>query len=138
MKKLSNPGPRYIPTCERVDAQGRRLEEEDSVRFARLGPMPRYVHRPLPGLNVARIRERMHLTQRNFARRFGIPLNTLRHWEDGTRRPRGAALVLLHVIRYQPVAVDRALKNARLGTIYSSQQSMLDSLTMRPPSMRAR
>jgi hypothetical protein len=36
-------------------------------------------------------------------------VETLRHWERGDRKPRGAALVLLHVIARDPRAVIRAL-----------------------------
>ena len=66
-------------------------------------------YKPLP-VNVVALRQRLNLTQVQFARRFGFPVGTLRHWENGTRRPRGAALVLLHVIRRDPGAVMRALR----------------------------
>ena len=55
------------------------------------------------------IRVRTQLTRPQFARCFGIPVETLRHWERGDRKPRGAALVLLHVLRRDPRAVIRAL-----------------------------
>lgn len=64
-----------------------------------------------PGpIDVTRVRKRTGMTQRLFARRFGIPVATLRHWERGDRRPRGAALVLLHVIDRNPKAVLAALQ----------------------------
>jgi hypothetical protein len=44
-------------------------------------------------INVRAIRERMNLTQRQFAGRFGFPVATLRHWERGNRKPAGTALV---------------------------------------------
>ena len=49
-------------------------------------------------LDVRALRERMRLTQREFAGWFGFPLGTLKHWERGSRRPTGTALVLLSVI----------------------------------------
>ena len=55
-------------------------------------------------LDVRAIRLKLGLTQRLFAGVFAIPLATLRHWERGNRRPAGAALVLLHVIRAHPRA----------------------------------
>ena len=58
---------------------------------------------PLP--DIAALRLRMNLRQADFARCFGFPLTTLRHWEQGTRKPAGAALVLLHVISRHPRAV---------------------------------
>lgn len=58
---------------------------------------------PLP--DVAAIRLRMNFTQADFASCFGFPLATLRHWEQGTREPAGAALVLLNVIARHPRVV---------------------------------
>jgi len=60
-------------------------------------------------VNVAGLRQRMGLTQEQFAARFGFSVATLRHWERGDRNPRGAALVLLNVIERDPNAVMRAL-----------------------------
>ena len=65
--------------------------------------------RPEP-INVLDIRERMGISQSQFARMFGIALGTLRHWEHGERRPRGPSMVLLHVLAREPQAVLRALR----------------------------
>ena len=64
-------------------------------------------------VDVAALRKRTHMTQAGFAARFGFPVATLRHWEQGTRKPRGAALVLLNVIQHNPVLVLRALEKPR-------------------------
>jgi putative transcriptional regulator len=61
-------------------------------------------------VDVAHLRKRMGMTQAQFARRFGFPVATLRHWEHGDRKPAGAALVLLNVIDRNPRAVLDALK----------------------------
>ena len=66
------------------------------------------VYQPVP-VNVAGLRQRMGLTQEQFAARFGFSVATLRHWERGDRNPQGAALVLLNVIDRDPNAVMRAL-----------------------------
>jgi putative transcriptional regulator len=60
-------------------------------------------------MDVRSIRAQAKMTKAQFARCFGIPAETLRHWERGDRKPRGAALVLLHVIARDPRAVIRAL-----------------------------
>ncbi len=60
-------------------------------------------------VNVAQLRERLGLTQEQFAARFGFSVATLRHWERGDRRPTGASLVLLNVIERNPKAVLAAL-----------------------------
>lgn len=49
-------------------------------------------------VDVFALRQRMGMTQEQFAARFGFSLATLRHWERGDRSPRGASLVLLNVI----------------------------------------
>ena len=55
------------------------------------------------------IRERLGLTQREFARQFEIALGTLRDWEQGARRPDSAAKAYLRVIEKNPDAVREAL-----------------------------
>lgn len=60
-------------------------------------------------IDVQALRNRIGLTQEQFAAKFGISLGTLRHWERGDRRPHGPALVLLRVIEKEDRAVLRAL-----------------------------
>jgi putative transcriptional regulator len=60
-------------------------------------------------IDVRAIREKLGLSQEEFALRFGFSLGTVRHWEQGRRYPDGAARVLLTVIDRQPKAVDEAL-----------------------------
>lgn len=55
------------------------------------------------------IRRRLRLSQERFAGRFGVPLGTLRDWEQGVRTPDTAARTLLRVIEHDPAAVLRAL-----------------------------
>ena len=61
-------------------------------------------------VDVRSLRRRLGMSQTVFARRFGLSLATLRHWEHGERRPSGAALTLLNVIDRQPRAVLIALR----------------------------
>lgn len=55
-------------------------------------------------IDVVALRTRMGMSQELFARRFGFPVATLRHWERGDRKPRGTARVLLQVIAHNPRA----------------------------------
>jgi putative transcriptional regulator len=66
-------------------------------------------HTP-PSVDVAHLRKRIGMTQTQFAKRFGFPVATLRHWERGDRKPRGASLALLNVIARYPRIVMDALK----------------------------
>jgi len=60
---------------------------------------------------VRALRQRLNLTQEEFARRFHLPLGTVRDWEQGAHRPDKAAQVLLTVIAKDPDAVARALES---------------------------
>jgi putative transcriptional regulator len=55
--------------------------------------------------NVSSIRRHLGLTQEKFAELLGISPATLRNWEQGRRRPEGAARVLLCVAAKYPRAV---------------------------------
>jgi putative transcriptional regulator len=61
-------------------------------------------------VDVCSLRQRLCLTQEQFAARFGFSVATLRHWERGDRSPSGASLVLLNVIDRNPGAVLQALQ----------------------------
>lgn len=60
-------------------------------------------------VDVKKIRERLGLSQEEFALRFGFSIGTLRHWEQGRRFPEGPARTYLKVIDREPEAVERAL-----------------------------
>jgi len=60
-------------------------------------------------IDVSAIRSRLGMTQAEFAACFGFSLDTLRHWEQRTRRPDGAARAYLTVIARAPDAVQAAL-----------------------------
>ena len=49
-------------------------------------------------MDVAKIRRKTRLTQKEFSESFSIPLSTLRQWEQGQRVPRGPAQALLKII----------------------------------------
>lgn len=48
------------------------------------------------------IRARTKLTQAEFAARIGVPIETVRNWEQGKRSPRGPARALLKMIDRAP------------------------------------
>ena len=60
-------------------------------------------------IDVKAVRRKLGLSQQSFAARFGISTATVRNWEQGRRRPEGAARVLLTIIDKEPAAVRRAL-----------------------------
>lgn len=92
---------------------GRELIESAHEALAiaegRAEPVGMYVP---PSVDVAAIRRKLGLTQAAFASRFGVPIGTLRDWEQGRRAPEGPARSLLMVIDREPKAVERALASA--------------------------
>lgn len=61
-------------------------------------------------IDVKAIRTRLDMTQEEFAGRFGFSVNTLRHWEQGSRQPEGPTRAYLLVIDRAPKAVQKALQ----------------------------
>src|SRR3954468_977088 len=59
------------------------------------------------------IRAATKLTQAEFAERIGVPIETVRNWEQGKRSPRGPARALLKVIETAPDLAFAALAPAR-------------------------
>jgi putative transcriptional regulator len=81
---------------------------QEAIEHAKGKPVKATVHR-LNSIDVKAIREKVSMTQTEFAASFGISLGTLRHWERGDRKPHGPALALLNVVAKEPKAVLRAL-----------------------------
>jgi putative transcriptional regulator len=65
--------------------------------------------RPPHDVNVRAIRKRFGLSQQGFAHAFGFTPSAIKQWEQGRRKPEGAARSLLRIIDREPDAVKRAL-----------------------------
>ena len=63
----------------------------------------------VPDPDVVAIRSQTGLSQRAFAKSIGVPLGTLKNWEQGRRRPKGPARVLLALIGKRPSIVQQEL-----------------------------
>jgi len=61
------------------------------------------------GRRIRKLRERLGLSQAEFAARFSIPPATVRDWEQGRRSPNATVRAYLKVIERETEAVDRAL-----------------------------
>lgn len=82
------------------------LAEVVEIEASRAQPARTHV----PGrLDVRAIRERLHMSQAQFADRFGFPQAMVEDWEQHRRRPEASARILLTVIDREPEAVQRAL-----------------------------
>ena len=58
---------------------------------------------------IAATRHKLGLSQLGFAEMLGISVRTLHHWEQGTRKPSGAARVLLRIAGKNPEMIWDAL-----------------------------
>lgn len=84
------------------------LNDAVAIAEGRADPSTYRVHVP-EDVDVKRIRQRLRLSQTEFARRYGFSPSAVKDWEQRRRRPEAAARVLLMVIDREPEAVDRAL-----------------------------
>jgi putative transcriptional regulator len=123
-KAAVNVGPR-IPEqasveqpalLERAQAQGpdETLANEETVQDGahdgghdRIGIPDRARLRPIP--RVKTVRRALGLTQEEFAARYGIPVGTLRDWEQGRTEPDQPARAYIRVIACNPEWVSQAL-----------------------------
>jgi putative transcriptional regulator len=67
----------------------------------------------VPLVNVKAVREKLSLTQDEFARRYGFSTSAVQNWEQGRRRPERAARLLLLLIRDESEVVERQLEKLR-------------------------
>ncbi len=104
----------------RLKADGRIVELRDGQEFPLVPAMPRHapaISETAPAATpveavtpaVRDLRRRARLTQLEFAARLGVPVETIRNWEQGKRAPRGPARALLAVIAHSPDTVFAAL-----------------------------
>ena len=59
------------------------------------------------------VRAQTKLTQAEFASRIGVPIETVRNWEQGKRSPRGPARALLKLIEKAPQVAFSVLATAK-------------------------
>lgn len=95
---LASMTEREIEANARDDPDNPPLTEDELSRM-----------RPVP--NPREIRQRLRLTQEQFATRFHLRIGTVRDWEQGKKEPDSAAKALLRVIEHNPDAVLHALES---------------------------
>ncbi|EAQ35537.1 transcriptional regulator, XRE family protein [Nitrobacter sp. Nb-311A] len=96
----------------RLKADGRIVEIRDGKEFplspsTHMGAASNVAPALVP--EVRSLRRRARLTQVEFAARLGVPVETIRNWEQGKRIPRGPARALLAVVAHAPETVFAAL-----------------------------
>lgn len=58
---------------------------------------------------IRAVRKRMNLSQTMFAKMLNVSPSSVRHWEQGNRRPGGSAAVLLELLEKSPHVLDYRL-----------------------------
>jgi len=96
----------------RLKADGRIVELRDGQEFPLQPSMPFEEPAETGPARVRDLRRRARLTQQEFAAKLGVPVETIRNWEQGKRAPRGPARALLAVIAHAPEMVFAALAKA--------------------------
>lgn len=82
------------------------IKQAGEIRRGERKPSRRFVFEPT---DIKALRERLGLSQSEFALMIGVSVGTLRNWEQGRRRPEGPAQALLKVVEKKPEAVLEAL-----------------------------
>ena len=86
----------------------RALEETISIKKGEIEPTN--VTEVIPKeISVHQIRDSLHLTQKEFADRYGFTLGTVRNWEQGIRTPDRASRILLRLIERQPDVIQKLI-----------------------------
>ena len=105
--------PEKAPDWSKLDA----MTEEEILAAARSDPDAQpLTEAQLKGMRrvhfAKHVRFSLGLSQQEFAKTFGIPIGTLRDWEQGRFEPDRAARSYLKVIAQDPDAVRKALAKA--------------------------
>jgi putative transcriptional regulator len=103
----------------RLKADGRIVEilpdgSERSLPSAPAAPdVANGIYQDSDAVYAKGVRARTKLTQAEFAARIGVPIETVRNWEQGKRSPRGPARALLKVIDKAPQVAFAVLSTAK-------------------------
>ena len=96
------------------------IREAGEIKSGRRAPSRIYEIKP-PEIRF--VRERLDVSQGEFAVMIGVSTRTLQNWEQGRRRPEGPAKALLTIASRNPAAVLDALHGQRTSTATKSRRS---------------
>jgi putative transcriptional regulator len=57
-------------------------------------------------LMVLAVRKHLRKSQREFSKLLGVPIGTIRDWEQGRKQPESAAITLIKVARVHPEVLE--------------------------------
>jgi putative transcriptional regulator len=82
------------------------IKQAGKIKRGKIKPSRKFVY-AIP--DVKSIRQKLHVSQIEFAHAIGVSENTIQNWEQGRRIPEGPAIALLRVTDKNPEAVLEAL-----------------------------
>lgn len=94
-----------IAKAANTDLDSPLLTSEELSQFKRV--------KPVEVLEVKAIRDKLHMSQEQFAYYFGVSVRTIQEWEQHRRKPTGTARNFLKVIAHYPKIVRLALTDDR-------------------------
>jgi putative transcriptional regulator len=82
------------------------IKEAGEIKAGRKAPSRVYEIMPP---EIKSVREKLHVSQNEFALMIGVSVRTLQNWEQGRRKPEGPAKALLRIASRNPSVVLDAL-----------------------------
>ena len=82
------------------------IKEAGKIKKGKMKPSRVFSH-SIP--DVKGLRQKLHVSQNEFADMIGVSENTIQNWEQGRRKPDGTAVALLRVTENNPKSVLEAL-----------------------------
>ena len=82
------------------------IKQAGRIKRGKLKPSRAFQFKPA---DIKAIREKLGVSQSEFALMIGVSVSTLQNWEQGRRQPDGPARALLKVAAENPEAVAEAL-----------------------------
>lgn len=99
--KVKSLTEKQIITAAKSDPDAKPLTRTQLKKFKRVHPPKK--------IDVKAIREKLHVSQKEFASYFGVSVRTIQEWEQHRRTPTAIARNFLKVIDKAPKAVLKAL-----------------------------
>jgi putative transcriptional regulator len=99
--KVKSMTAKQVIAAAKADQDAQPLTAKQLKRFKRI--------RSPKEVNVKVIRNKLHLSQQEFADFFGVSIRTIQEWEQHRRSPTATARNFLKVIEREPIAVQKAL-----------------------------
>lgn len=71
--------------------------------------------RQIPDTDLKALRKKLGLTQREFAEKYYMEIETLKSWEQGKRSPTDAVKLLLFLIEKMPLDIEKTLEKYNIS-----------------------